>query len=120
MTQTNGFDPLHSHAQRLRGASIPALIAAEPGRAQSLGLRVGPLYANFARQKYDRAALDALLQLAAERDVAGGFACSVARPSTSPKAAPRCTPPCVAMSVAPRSPLKPSPPPRRCVRRWAN
>lgn len=73
MTQHNGFDPLHSHAQRLRGASIPSLIAAEPGRAQSLGLRVGPLYVNFARQKYDRAALDALLQLAAERDVAGGF-----------------------------------------------
>ena len=73
MTQHNGFDPLHSYAQRLRGASIPSLIAAEPGRAQSLGLRVGPLYVNFARQKYDRAALDALLQLAAERDVAGGF-----------------------------------------------
>ena len=66
MTQHNGFDPLHSHAQRLRGASIPSLIAAEPGRAQSLGMRVGPLYVNFARQKYDRAALDALLQLAAD------------------------------------------------------
>ncbi|MCW4455017.1 glucose-6-phosphate isomerase [Flavobacterium sp. MXW15] len=73
MTQNDGFDPLHSHARRLRGASIPSLLQAEPGRVQTLGLRVGPLYANFARQKYDRAALDALLALAVERDVAGGF-----------------------------------------------
>jgi glucose-6-phosphate isomerase len=31
------------------------------------------LYVNFARQKYDQAALRALLELAAARDVAGGF-----------------------------------------------
>jgi glucose-6-phosphate isomerase len=71
MTTNDGFDSLHSHAQRLKGASIPSLLAAEPGRVQELALRVGPLYVNFARQKYDAAALQALLALAAERDVGG-------------------------------------------------
>ena len=73
MTTNNGFDSLHSHAQRLKGASIPSLLAAEPGRVQELALRVGPLYVNFARQKYDAAALQALLALAAERDVGGAI-----------------------------------------------
>ncbi|MET7141556.1 glucose-6-phosphate isomerase [Xanthomonas sp. PPL139] len=73
MTQSTGFDALHSHAQRLRGARLPDLLAAEPGRAETLALQVGPLYFNFARQKYDRAALDALLALAAEHDLAGAF-----------------------------------------------
>ncbi|EPJ6839495.1 glucose-6-phosphate isomerase [Stenotrophomonas maltophilia] len=73
MTTNNGFDSLHSHAQRLKGASIPSLLAAEPGRVQDLALRVGPLYVNFARQKYDAAALQALLALAAERDVGGAI-----------------------------------------------
>ncbi len=73
MTHDDGFDPLHQHALRLRGAAIPSLLQAEPGRVQDLALRVGPLYVNFARQKYDRAALDALLELAAARDVTGGF-----------------------------------------------
>ena len=40
---------------------------------QDLALRVGPLYVNFARQKYDAAALQALLALAAERDVGGAI-----------------------------------------------
>ena len=73
MTTNNGFDSLHSHAQRLKGASIPSLLAAEPGRVQDLALRVGPLYVNFARQKYDAAALQALLTLAADRDVGGAI-----------------------------------------------
>ncbi|KHL59420.1 glucose-6-phosphate isomerase, partial [Xanthomonas cannabis pv. cannabis] len=73
MTQTNGFDALHAHAQRLRGAAIPALLAAEPERATQYARHVGPLYFNFARQKYDRAALDSLFAIARERDLAGAF-----------------------------------------------
>lgn len=73
MITNNGFDVLHAHAQRLQGTGIPSLMAAEPDRVQRMALKVGPLYVNFARQKYDRAALDALLELAAARDVAGGF-----------------------------------------------
>ena len=60
MTHTNGFDALHAHAQRLRGVAIPTLLAAEPQRPTQYARQVGPLYFNFARQKYDRAALDAL------------------------------------------------------------
>ena len=74
MTTNNGLDTLHSHAQRLRGARIPDLLAAEPGRVKDLALRVGPLYVNFARQKYDAAALQALLSLAVDRDVGGAIA----------------------------------------------
>ncbi len=74
MTTHNGLTALHAHAQRLQGTGIPSLLAAEPDRVKALAFKVGPLYVNFARQKYDRAALQALLQLAAERDVAGGFA----------------------------------------------
>ncbi|MBJ7517318.1 MAG: glucose-6-phosphate isomerase, partial [Stenotrophomonas sp.] len=73
MTTNNGLDTLHSHAQRLRGARIPDLLAAEPGRVKDLALRVGPLYVNFARQKYDAAALRALLSLAADRDGGGAI-----------------------------------------------
>ncbi|MBB3802114.1 glucose-6-phosphate isomerase [Xanthomonas arboricola] len=73
MTQTNGFDALHAHAQRLRGAAIPALLAAEPERPTQYARQVGPLYFNFARQRYDRAALDSLFAIARERDLAGAF-----------------------------------------------
>src|SRR3989304_5616288 len=73
MTTNDGFDSLHSHSQRRKGATMRSRLAAEPGRVQELALRVGPLYVNFARQKYDAAALQALLALAAERDVGGAI-----------------------------------------------
>ncbi|MCD7097010.1 glucose-6-phosphate isomerase [Stenotrophomonas sp. MMGLT7] len=73
MTQNDGFDALQSHAQRLRGAGIPDLLRDEPGREHGYSVRVGPLYFNFARQKYDRQALQALLELARSRDVAGAL-----------------------------------------------
>ena len=67
-----GTDPagLRAHADRLHGASIASLLTSDAGRAAAHALRVGPLYANFARQHYDDAALDALFALAAE----AGFA----------------------------------------------
>ncbi|WP_345776256.1 glucose-6-phosphate isomerase [Luteimonas salinisoli] len=55
---------LAPHARRLAGARIAELVAADPGRASELALRVGPLYANFSRQRVDRDALGALLRLA--------------------------------------------------------
>ncbi|TDK28479.1 glucose-6-phosphate isomerase [Luteimonas aestuarii] len=58
---------LREHASRLRDTPIRAL-AATPGRPESQALRAGPLYANFARQRYDDAALDALFSVA---DAAG-------------------------------------------------
>ena len=52
------------HAERLAGARIPDLVAADPARAGALSLRVGPVYANFARQRIDAATLATLGGLA--------------------------------------------------------
>jgi len=62
-TSAPGLDTLQSHAARLSGASIAGLLKDEPGRVEAHALQVGPLYATFARQRYDAAAWDALLQL---------------------------------------------------------
>jgi glucose-6-phosphate isomerase len=52
------------HAARLAGARIPDLVAADPARPTSMALRVGPVYASFARQRADAAALAMLGELA--------------------------------------------------------
>ena len=52
------------HAERLAGARIPDLVAADPSRAGAMSLRVGPVYANFARQRLDAATLATLGELA--------------------------------------------------------
>ena len=64
---------LDAHARRLAGASLPDLIDDDPRRARDISLRVGPMYANFARQRYDRLALDALFALAEARDLPGAM-----------------------------------------------
>jgi len=73
MTQdtSTDFDALHAHAQRLRRTPIAELIATDPQRPRDFALRVGALYASFARQHYDRDALDALFALAERVDLAG-------------------------------------------------
>lgn len=58
------FDTLRAHAARLAQAPLARLVADDPARATRYALRVGPLYANFARQRYDDAALEALFDLA--------------------------------------------------------
>ena len=67
------FATLRSHAQRLADTPVARLLQDDPGRAQSMALRVGPLYASFARQRYDADALDALHALAQARDFAGAM-----------------------------------------------
>ena len=64
---------LADEAARLQATSLRSLIEADPARAHDFSLRVGPLYANFARQHYDRAALDALFAIAREADLAGAM-----------------------------------------------
>jgi glucose-6-phosphate isomerase len=59
--------PLVADAARVRQRPLAALGAAEPGRADDCALRLGPLYANFARQHIDRAAWQRLLDVAAQR-----------------------------------------------------
>lgn len=60
----------HLRAQAGRVVRIPLqkLIAEDPTRAQDFSLRVGPVYANFARQHYDREALAALFATAEQAD----------------------------------------------------
>ncbi len=48
---------LRAEVGRVAATPLPALIAADPARAGDFALKVGPLYANFARQCYDRQAL---------------------------------------------------------------
>lgn len=57
---------LASEATRLKNISLQQLMQQDPQRAQDFALRVGPLYANFARQKIDRKAHRVLLNLAQE------------------------------------------------------
>jgi glucose-6-phosphate isomerase len=67
------FAILRSHARRLESSPIARLLEEDPGRARSLAMRVGPLYASFARQRYDAPALDALHALAQARDFPGAM-----------------------------------------------
>ena len=70
-----GLAGLRGHARRLQEVSISSLLRGEADRATALALRVGPLYANFARQRYDAGALDALFALSEE----AGFAAAMRR-----------------------------------------
>ena len=69
----HGLAGLDAHAQRLADASLRDLIATDPARANDFALRVGPLYASFARQRLDREVLAALFDFARERDFAGAL-----------------------------------------------
>lgn len=67
------LDGLQAHAQRLDGMPLARLLQDDPARAKEFALRCGPLYANFARQRYDRAALDGLFAIAERADLAGAL-----------------------------------------------
>ncbi len=73
MSGTPQFRMLDSHAERLRGTSLPALLADDPDRARDFSLRAGGLYTNFARQFYDRDAWGALLALGEARRLPEAF-----------------------------------------------
>ena len=67
------LDVLQSHAQRLQGITLPTLLAADAARAEDFVLRSGPLYFNFARQSYDREALQALLGIGESSRLSAAF-----------------------------------------------
>ena len=60
MPASPDFSALNDHATRLRGSVLSAMSQQDPARASDFALREGALYLNFARQSYDRPALDAL------------------------------------------------------------
>jgi glucose-6-phosphate isomerase len=72
MQAKHRFEQLKAQADRLATADPTSMLQTDPGRATDLAIRVGPLYANFARQGYDREALASLNALAesASLDVA--------------------------------------------------
>jgi len=63
------WQALCTHAARMVDVPLRDLIAADAGRTRDFSLRVGPVYANFSRQRYDRDALAALQALACARGV---------------------------------------------------
>lgn len=65
------LSPLRAQAGRVTQTPLQKLVADDPARAQEFALRVGPVYANFARQHYDREALDALFAIAEQAGVRG-------------------------------------------------
>jgi glucose-6-phosphate isomerase len=71
MPAKHRFEQLNAHAERLAEVELKSMLHADPARARDFALRVGPLQANFARQGYDRAALDVLFD---ELAAAGGTA----------------------------------------------
>jgi glucose-6-phosphate isomerase len=64
------WQSLSGHAARLIDRPLRELIAEDAKRSTGLSLRVGPVYANFARQRFDRDALAALFELARAAGVA--------------------------------------------------
>lgn len=66
-------DRLRAHAARLSETPLQKLVEGDPARAKDFALRVGPLYANFARQRYDRAALQDLFAVAEAADLQGAL-----------------------------------------------
>lgn len=64
MAAADWLEPLQAQARRLRDTTIRQMVDADAARAADYSLRVGPLYANFSRQRYDREALSALHAIA--------------------------------------------------------
>ncbi len=62
------LSPLRAEAARVSRTSLRSLVTDDPDRSRDFALRVGPIHASFARQRYDRGALEALFQLGESLD----------------------------------------------------
>lgn len=62
MPAAHRFEQLRAQAERLAEVDLNSMLQADPARAGDFALRAGPLYASFARQGYDRPALDVLFK----------------------------------------------------------
>lgn len=71
MSVMEQLQQLRAHAVRLQSRTIAGLLREDPARARDFAVGAGPLYANFARQRFDREALDALFTIADSADLAG-------------------------------------------------
>ena len=73
MQAKHRFEQLKAQAGRLATVNLTAMLQADPSRATDFAIRVGPLYANFARQGYDREALVSLNALAESASLDAAF-----------------------------------------------
>jgi glucose-6-phosphate isomerase len=73
MQATHRFEQLKAQADRLAAVNLTSMLQADPARAIDFSIRVGPLYANFARQGYDREALASLDALAESASLGTAF-----------------------------------------------
>ena len=71
MQAKHRFEQLKAQADRLAAVNLVSMLRSDPARATDFALRVGPLYANFSRQGYDREALDVLFEQLAAADASG-------------------------------------------------
>ncbi|TCZ87388.1 glucose-6-phosphate isomerase [Lysobacter sp. N42] len=71
MTPAHRIAALRAAAARISDVPLRELVSADADRVRDFALRVGPIHASFARQRLDRAALDALFGLAGECDFQG-------------------------------------------------
>jgi glucose-6-phosphate isomerase len=84
MPAAHRFEQLRGQAQRLADVDLKSMLQADPARAGDFAVRAGPLLASFARQGYDRAALDALFAELAAVDAPGRVRALFAGASVNP------------------------------------
>jgi glucose-6-phosphate isomerase len=73
MRTSPDWQAISLQAARLYEKPLRELIVEDPTRPRDLALRVGALYGNFSRQRYDRDALAALFALAKTRGLPAAF-----------------------------------------------
>lgn len=71
MQTADRLSTLRAEAARLSSTPLRSLVADDPDRVRDFELDVGPIHASFARQRYDRQALQAFFGLAGAFDFPG-------------------------------------------------
>ena len=67
------WQALSHEAARLIDVPLQQMLAGDPKRATEFSLRVGPVYANFSRQRFDDKALGVLFGMARDAGVPAAF-----------------------------------------------
>ena len=70
LTESPAWRALQAHAAESASQTLAGLFGADPGRAQRLGLQVGPLFVDWSRQRVSDRTLALLLALARQQGLA--------------------------------------------------
>lgn len=71
VTTLASFKALARHHEAIKNTHMRTLFAEDPGRAQTMHLRVGPLMLDYAKNRVTQETLSLLMELARQTDVAG-------------------------------------------------